>query len=336
MVEDNKDIFPDAAVVQAFPNAAPAIENSLTREAFDIYESRARRARDIYVKWGSRAVWLIALAAAFTVWEALLLEYTSDRVSKIAHALSIVFPLIAFFGICVHTILYIRKTKYRWILNRFAAERVRSIHFQSFSFAETATSTSDLATKVADYSRTSLAALEHELNVGFSVFRDLSPENVVSVGSIENARTAICMPDCVRAYSILRVEYQHKFALGEVERVERGSRVKHLFSDTAYLVGASSVLVTLILKLAFPLELLWIAIFEFAIVLLLLFGFLERFLEQISIKHETIARFKIYADAIKQIEAETDVTNLISRMEVVALSELKSFCDDVDQVMLRL
>ena len=171
MLEDNKDICPNVDFDALYPAATPVIRNQLVKDAFELHETAACKARNTYIRLGSTALVFVLSGALFTVIDALVIQYVSVSL-VFRHYLGVAFAIIVSLGLAIQYLLYVSKTKQKWLSNRFAAERLRSIKFQAFAIAIDAKNENDFEERVEKFTRGEIAILNQEMNASHSLLFD--------------------------------------------------------------------------------------------------------------------------------------------------------------------
>jgi hypothetical protein len=334
----NIDMFPQQAAIDAYPSAAPLIVNPIIDDAFIQHENAANRAKRIYHNVGRFAILLIALSAIFTLAEALLLPHTT--VVRLASA---IFAGLALFGIVLQLAVVFSRQKRRWLINRFAAERLRSIKFYGFAVADSASNLNELQRLADEFYRKALAQLANELHrgltaldkfapsAGVAAMRSLLPDSQSKPG---NEKLSV---EARQAYLELRVRYQQTFAAREAARLKTDKRMLEVSSDLLYLIGAAVV----VAALAFRFMRWGTTELDFLAVVFFVAGLSVAILENASLNPVSQSRYERYAAEAGDVEREIASKRLefgpmIETMETLALAELDDFCRAASLISYRL
>ncbi len=84
--------------------------------------------------------------------------------------------VIALIGLIAQGIVFFSGAKQRWLLNRFAAERVRCVKFQAFAVLGESHDKKCLEANVAAFTKEKLARLEQELLAGDAAVVQFVPQ----------------------------------------------------------------------------------------------------------------------------------------------------------------
>jgi hypothetical protein len=335
----NIDMFPQQAAIDAYPSAAPLIVNSIVNEAFIQHEDAANRAKRTYHNVGRFAILLIALSAVFTLAEALFLPHTTA-----VGWVSGIFAGLALFGIVLQLTVVFSRQKQRWLMNRFAAERLRSIKFYGFAVADSASNLNDLQRLADEFYRKALAQLANELQAGLPAVERFAPSKAVAAMRSLLPERAESQPaneklsvEARQAYLELRVRYQQTFAAREAARLKTGKRALEISSDLLYLIGAGVVVATLAFRFIG-----WRTTeFDFLAVTFFILGLSVAILENASLNPVSQSRYERYAAEAGDVEREIaskrpEFAPTINTMETLALAELDDFCRSASLISYRL
>lgn len=335
MEEHNRDIFPKKETVEAYKSIAPLIENKIVNDAFQQRENAANAAKALYHNVGRIAILLVAAGALFTVAEALIIPE-----GPYVFPLSATFAALSVVGLLLQFYIVLTKQKKNWMINRFAAERVRSIKFYGFSVADFAIDAADLQSRADDFYRKALAQLGNELNAGITALHMFSPS--ATVGAMESIRTgASSAPanppfaaEARQAYTDLRVRYQARFASDEVAKLKGEKRLLENTSDLLYLFGACVVVLALGSKFVG-----WHTVeIDFIAVALFIISSSMAILENASLAPDARSRYERYAADSTEIERHglANLSHVVNGMENLALRELDAFCRAAAMISYRL
>ena len=106
-----------------------------------------------------------------------------DSIFSVAKDVSNLFsPIAAFFaifGLVIQIWIMVTNQRDEWLKARFAAERLRSIKFQSWLCALSSETKDDLAEKVRKFSSQAVAKLKEELNAGIVCVEGFDPKSAI-------------------------------------------------------------------------------------------------------------------------------------------------------------
>ncbi len=243
----NLDMFPEPDVQKLYAPVGVLVINPLVNEPFGVFEAKAVRAKGLYHRWGRIGIVLVVLSTLYTVAEALVMP----RIDGL-RLMSAGMILLGVFGIAIQLYLLSARVKQTWLLNRFGAERVRSIKFQAFPLAATAASADDLTARVNAFYTAEITRLNMELNGGEAALSTFSSISAVKhLAASPAAANAAIFGAAEEAYRDLRFKYQISFAQGEIQALKDAARIVYTSSDPLYLLGAVLTVAALASKVAF-------------------------------------------------------------------------------------
>jgi hypothetical protein len=334
MQTPNRDLFPTAAMLERFPTITPLLVNEPIDNAFKRHEVISVAAKKLYHRLGLLSIILVGGSAIYTVADTLLMKGAAGPLVSLAAAIA------GSIGLGSQIYMLAAKLKSKWLVNRFACERIRSLKFQSYSIAATAADEEELARRIKPYCAAELAKLESELNMGISTFETFVPDKAVIVpkrgpGPINETM----VQEAIDAFRELRVQYQDRFAAGELHRLKEHKRAFHSAADTLYFVGACLVLLSLLSKIvpaAIPIS-AWV---DFLAISAFILSISKDVLDNAALTAPSAARFQRYREDIAEVEAQiaagAELDSFVPQMERVALGELEEFCDASKSINYRL
>lgn len=333
MQEPNRDVFPSPAMLDRFPNITPLLKNDAVETAFTRHEKLSVTGKRRFHRLGQISMVLIAGSAIYTIAEALLFRGASNQV------ISIIAALAAAAGIIAQVYSLVAQLKSRWLVNRFACERLRSIKFQMFALAASARDEAELSQRVRQLTAVELARLESELNMGISIFEAFVPEkSVVAPAPGPGPADPEIAAEAMTAYRELRLLYQDRFAAAELHRLRENRRVFHSAADILYFSGACLVLLSLVAKTVpgVPIS-AWV---DFLATSAFVLSISKTVLDSTSLTEPSAARFVRYREDIAEVERRIErgdtLAEIVPHMERVALGELEEFCDASKSINYRL
>lgn len=337
MIEHGRDIFPKAKMLEEFDDLSPLLVNATIDDEFRRRDEMAVKAKRQFHQLGQLAILLIAGSAIFTMAEALIPRVIPD---------SLILRLIAVAaaGIGVVLQLYLISTgqKHKWLLNRYATERLRSIKFQAYQTGLMATNKDDLKEKSEVFVRRAIADLDNELNGGPSILRRFEADDgYTAVKSPEAPANPGLAQRTLEAYQELRIKYQLVFANSEVERFNTRRRVFNSTQDIIYLIAAILTFLALGVRIYEPLgSLIEIGWIEFLVVSCFVAGATEAILDNALLEEQSQSRYEQYAQHIATIlqksrEDEASLFYTVAEMEALCLNELAQFCAAAQKISYR-
>jgi hypothetical protein len=333
MQQANRDIFPTPAMLARFANITPLLKNEAVETAFMRHEVISVRAKKMFHRLGLVSMVLIGGSAIYTIAEALLFKGASNQVVSLTAAIA------AAVGIAAQIYSLVAQLKSKWLVNRFACERLRSIKFQAYALAATARDEAELDMRARKLTATEITKLESELNMGISIFEAFVPEKCVAVPEPgPGPSNPDIISEAITAFRELRLLYQDRYAAAELHRLRENRRAFHSAADILYFSGAVLVLLSLVAKTVPGVTIsAWV---DFLAISAFVLSISKTVLDSASLTEPSAARFVRYREDIAEVErriehgATLDVA--VPQMERIALGELEEFCDASKSINYRL
>jgi len=337
VIEHGRDIAPRDRLLEQYSPLKPLLVNPIIDDEFARRDQAAQTAKKQFHRLGQVAVLMIAASAIFTLAEALVPGLIPKSV-----ILRLIAVSVAGIGILLQLYLILTGQKQKWLLNRYATERLRSIKFQSYQNALMAESTEDLQLKTDAFLNKAIADLDNELNGGIAVLRAFRPEDAyLKISTPKTARSPDLAAMMMSAFQDLRIKYQIRFANSEIERFTSRRRLFNSTQDMVYLAAAIFTFMALGAKLFEPLGVLiatgWM---EFLAVSFFIIGATEAILDNALLEEQSQSRYDQYAKDIDMVlQRSKDDTNsaagIIADMEALCLGELSQFCAAAQKISYR-
>lgn len=333
----NRDMFPSEATCARFSEIDPLLDNPLFDEAFKKHEARAIRAKQLYHRVGRIAVFLIAISALYTMAEALILDP-----SQWTAVLTLTFAGLALVGIGLQSFIILTRQKEKWLLNRFACERIRSLKFQSFHLGDEAADKKALSAAIKDFSRRHLSRLENDLNAGMATLERFSPDKALDTPPHTKGPEAdeTIAAQAREAFDELRVRYQINFASSEVARLKSKLRTVASLQDFMYFSAIGLAVLSLGIKLFDPNHALPTNVIDFFAVTLFVTGATKTIVDNALLQEQSQGRYETYIGNLEHAFMKTTGENAslderVDMIERVSLGELEHFCQDALHVSYR-
>ena len=328
MLKVNKDIYATEDTRSIYQDISPLIENKSIDDAFRRYEKIANRAKKIYHLLGKLSILSIALGAIYTVGEALILPNVNW-----VRLVGVIIAILAGLGVLTQIFILITRQKRTWLLNRYAAERLRSLKFQAYQFAHIAIDKEELALLVKEYSLREAVKVSNEINGGNAIIKNFNPSNVLAVNAMPRRAKNSFIANMARdAFVELRINYQRRFAQSELQQGQDTDRFFNFSEDFSYLAAAVLTFLSLGMKMTskdnLPLDASWV---DFCAVAFFIIGASHSILNNASIAKQSVSRFEQYIRDIDFISApqaiaKMNLPDVIEKMESLSLQELDNFC----------
>lgn len=338
MEQHNRDIFPSEATQTLYKLVSPLVANKIIQEAFSIREGDANRFKKRYHRFGRLAMACVVGGALYTVAQALVLPAAPTGIGVAVAA-------IAGLGLVIEIVIIVSGQKQKWLNNRFAAERIRSINFQAYGLACVCGTAAELQRQVDDFYREELILLDNEMNASRTVLKSFSPLAAVArvpkaapldtVTAFKLINTAFA-EKAGEAYAELRTRYQVSFAADEVEKLEANLRIDYTVADILYLFGAGFTVAALTAKLIPQVD-DWVKWIDFAAVSAFILGLAKTLMDNASLGEESRTRYRDYHHTLGAIQRQhLDLPATILSVEQAALDELRRFCQAANRISYRL
>ena len=335
----NRDINPHAGLAGAYPALESLILNPPVSEAFAAHERGAIRWKRLYVVLGRSALVCILLVMMFSDY-----SLTLGRLYPSMESVRLIISLIAGLGLSCQLVLIFGRVKDKWLIERFAAERLRCIKFQAFAMATVSANERELATNVSAFTNERLARLEQELLGGRSALAEFVPsEHSIALHGRKVCGSAELIHAVFAVYDSLRLEVQAQHFGEQARRSESRARTPTFLSELTFGVGAllafCDVCVATWIGLghggkfwtAGPTE-LWFAFFT---LLLFISSAVLAVYQRGSAHVADTERYKQYVREIRRIrqhgtpESAEAFLHTVEQTEQIELRELFDFCRDV-------
>jgi hypothetical protein len=194
----------------------------------------------------------------------------------------------------------------------------------------------------AEFYARELGRLEAEVNAGEAALAMFSPVvAVVRTIAADSPQDKRLTGVARAAYRELRLDYQRRFAAGEIQALRSKQRLGYASADLFYVAGAALTAAALFSKLAFPAnESLgrWI---DFLALTSFICGLAQSILENASLGETSKSRYETYLRELDDCSRETadegaTFSESVQRLERVMLGELAQFCQAASHISYRL
>jgi len=308
--------------------------NPEIHEAFSVYNGEAERLKRLYERLGRVSVLSIGASSTYAAYRGLW------GVGPFFTALDLLAVVLGALGILLDIWIRVRDLKLRWLVNRFAADRVRSLKFQLYALAAQVRSRRELdkAARAASLARLGALAEEVKFPVGaLNTFHGSTALNLAPPAPASDAHPTTPDPELLRAavadYRVRRVRYQHAFAEQMSRDIADRRRGYDSWSDASFVLGALLLVISIALRgwpgfapLAPYFDATGLAFFVMTAV--------ANVLSSGAAHVASNSRYQQYArDLSRLLDVEPDTPeafiSYIERMELLALRELDDFWRDM-------
>jgi hypothetical protein len=335
----NRDINPYTGLATAYPALEPLILNRPVSGAFAAHENAAIRWKRLYTILGRAALVCILLVMMFFDY-----SVTLGRLYPSMEIVRVIMALVAGLGLLCQLVLIFGRVKDRWLIERFAAERLRCFKFQAFAMAAVSRDEGELAANVAAFTNERLARLEQELLGGRSALDEFAPsEHAIGLQRRELCGSLDLLHSTFAVYDSLRLEVQAQHFGEQARRSEARARTPTFLSELTFGLGALLAFCDVCVATwtglghgskfwtAGPTE-LWFAFFT---LLLFITSAVLAVYQRGSAHVADTERYKQYVREIRRIrqrgapESAEVFFHTVDQTEQVELRELFDFCRDV-------
>jgi len=334
MKQQNRDVFPSPELLALYQPAAVIMRNDALDRRFAQHENNAAKAKQSYHYLGRCAVLLVLVSAIFTLAQVFGFFPGGNR------TLAALMAVLGCCGLVIQLYLFISGNKARWLLNRFAAERLRSLKFQAFAMVPHCRDAADLQAHVKEFYRAQLARLEMELNAGEVALGLFLPSDAIACSPCTVSANPSMIAAARHAYRELRIVYQRRFAASQIEKLRMTERVTTSAADFLYLSGA---ILTVLGLLAFALQypLATIRLIDFLAAAAFVVGLSKTVLDNASLAEASKSRYEQFLEAIKEcdsqlMQSDGNFSEIVCQFERLALEELGQFCRAASHISYRL
>lgn len=334
MKQQNRDVFPSSELLALYEPASVIMRNEAVDRRFAQHERSAAKAKKSYHYLGRAAVLLILVSAVFTLAQVFGFLPGGNRI------LAALMAVLGGCGLAIQLYLFASGNKARWLLNRFAAERLRSLKFQAFAIVPNCRDSAELQAHVKEFYTVQLARLEMELNAGEISLALFSPTDAIACRSCAVSANPNLIAAARHAYRELRIVYQQRFAASQIQKLRMTERVTTSAADFLYLSGAVlTVLGLLAFALRYPLA--TIRLIEFLAAAAFVVGLSKTVLDNASLAEASKSRYEQFLQAIEECNAQLmhdggNFSEIVCQFERLALEELGQFCRAASHISYRL
>jgi hypothetical protein len=326
----NQDIFPPPDVLKTYPDFEPLIRNLAISEAFLRYEKQATRLKRLYARLGKYALYCIATVM-------ILLDYRVTLPNApLAAETRWVAAVLGVAGLVFLAIMYGRHVKNRWLLQRYAAERIRCLKFQAF-FLLADHGADSLSAAVGDFTQEGLGEISREVD-GRSQFRGFTVSDVkLPRGGTLGTWAAARSQKAAALYDTLRFKWQRNHLEEQGKLAEGELLAPNSIGNAAFLLGAGLAVLDLFSSFAgqFISHKFEIPGLDFLTLLAFIISATAAVFERGDANLAHADRYARYASEIVRLRARLDqggeFLGLVHEMERNALLELRDFCRDIQQ-----
>ena len=333
----NLDINPEESTRRLYPAIQAVFSDNPLRSMFDDVEEDAQKYKSRYWFLTRVSLCFITIGVFATIAEALLGDTQPGFSQWIKYS-----TIIGVLGLAIEFYVIVTHVKEKWLLNRLAAEILRSFVAQLYALGACAQDSPSFKSLVDEYNNERIADINGILNKGAAAFRLFNPVGIVVSHKYIDTPDNDVYTQCSAAYERLRVNFQRHFVETELGLISASSRTQNSLSDITFLLGAlSAVSGGIFLSFEFPNVADWVSD-SFVLVGSALFfsSAMAALLGLGNGNQATHGRYAAYLNHISRLERPaTTPEGLVKRielMELEAMRELDAFCVQFDSVSLRI
>ena len=326
----NHDIKPLKKLSKKYPRFKGLITNMAIVRQFTVYEDAANSWKRIYNFLGKGGLVCIFLVMAALDCR-LVLHTTVLDDPWISFALA----LLAVIGLVMELALIFQGIKEKWLVNRYAAERVRCLKFQTFLLAGQHAVT-DLTAAVDDYTEKNLVLIEESMDTAMDNFNPklvMFPPDGSLAGWNEQDRR-----DFIAIHDSLRFGWQEAHFKKLAKSLGRKERLPASLGGMVFIVGGFLALGEL--ATSFPWPVLQVspvahAWLNFSTLLTFILSATIAIWERGDAKRPHKDRYRRYAAEVGRLrerlrhQTPAHVLSVMAEMEREELQELHDFLRDV-------
>ena len=229
----NRDIHPSKRLVDAFPRLNGLLTNELISAAFEFHERAAVRWKRLYAILGRSALVCIFLVMIFFDYQFVLVGP-----EKVSEFFRIMATVLAAIGLASQLTIVLCRIKERWLIERFAAERLRCLKFQAFVLAACSRNSEELTSYITTFTKNGVARLDQELMGGRAALEQFSPSEARVVPHLPgNCECLDLVDEAFRAYDSMRLEVQAQHFDQHSHSSDRQAHVPALLSEATFVLG---------------------------------------------------------------------------------------------------
>jgi hypothetical protein len=342
----NRDIYPAPCLIDAYPDLVCLTDNKAVDEAFAREERRA-------VVWKRVNTWFgtAGLVIVFFVMLTIVYNVTLGHAYGIGHynsaardlglttrTIDIAIAIFAGIGLAAQATVFLTGAKQRWLLHRFAAERIRCLKFQAFAVLGESPDAGRLAANVAAFTGEKLARLDQELLAGESAILQFSPLLALDYRAPGRGRpNAKLVAEGRKAYDDLRLAIQAQHFDLMSRRHEARERIPAMAAELAFAGGVIAALAQIVWTVAGSNNFgigqayaeAWLDFVPLALFVFSAFCAVWRRASGHAVDAERYAAYLRQIDRVRQQaqqDDDKDFPALVLRMESIVLHELDDFC----------
>jgi hypothetical protein len=329
----NRDMQPSERLIRTFPQMEPVLDNPAISHAFQIHERSAVWWKRVHGLLGRTALLYLLIGMAFFDYELTLRPlYLVTRIAALAAA------VLAGTGVACQLAMIFVKTKERWLVERFAAERLRCLKFHAFALVAQSETSAELAISVAQFTKEKLARLDQQLLGGRAALIAFSPSELsVSIKAKVARHNEQLVREAHEAYLSTRVEIQVQHFEAQCALSNKRAGSWTFLSEIAFALGGTLAFIQICNAIWNGFGRVesrsgaWLAFFA----LLLFIGSAVLAIYQRGSSHTPDAeRYRHYARELRSLKMWTqpiraeDFLHLVEQTEQIESHELFDFCRD--------
>jgi hypothetical protein len=246
--------------------------------------------------------------------------------------------VVAAIGLVAQAFVFFSRAKQRWLLHRFAAERIRCLKFQAFAVLGESPDRHKLEANVAAFTREKLARLDQELLAGEGAITQFAPSVTLDYVSPAKGRpNAALVAEGRKAYDDLRLAIQSQHFELMSRHHESRERLPAMLAEFSFAGGALAAVAQIVWTVFGQNDYgigqkhaeAWFDFVPLALFVLSAFCAVWRRATGHAVDAERYGSYLRQIDRVRQQAQEQDgrdFPELVLKMEAIVLHELADFC----------
>jgi hypothetical protein len=333
----NRDMRVDREFVDAHSDVEPLLVNETVEKWFWRYDGAAVLWKKIYEVVGTLSLVCVSFATLYLGY-----RVTLAPIYGALPQLDAAGTIMGGVGLVAQLTLVFARLRDRWLLARFAAERLRCLKYQCFRALFEGGAADELEDAIEANSKQGIASIRQELRAGRSAIGAFSPADCLAPMTASRTGDDALLRQAMNAYDKLRIGVQVEHFEDRIDNARQKEQSPSAVSDWFFVAASVLTLVELSLNGANMLlpqfgfgeippdiqPFWWFSVWTLFVVsaVLAIYG-------QARVQRVDADRYGQYRDEIADVRRQNvgDWSSFAARvyaMELVALRELQDFCRD--------
>ncbi|MEM1380988.1 MAG: hypothetical protein AAGH41_10230 [Pseudomonadota bacterium] len=329
----NSDIFIDSAEAETFAPIQDFLSAPALQERFAAEDRRSTTNKRLYRLFSFSVFLLVGVGVIASL--CLVTVLSGDDAEPWLLSLAGGLSYATLVATAVQIVIWNQRFREKWLLARYAAERLRSVKAQLIATAGLLPP-AQLNAETADrITKRHLVDLDQVVASGLTEVCDIDPSELFNLYTDDDV-THPHLGVSVEAYTQYRTKYQLRFARGEVALLE--ARERDVMSIVNTVVLFAGIFAACLSSLTFFESVTPLPFDQNVLIFISLSLFVASALlnavERTSLSEPSVGRYRRYEDAIKRLlnaprpDAADTFRRHVERMEGLAIDELREFIED--------